>query len=129
MTKRVNILLREIRDETGNITQKGNVILRVSARLAANQVAKGYAVYTSKQKLKSVMKRERTIENNLRWLKGHGLKIKDGKIVDKNEFPRVDIYRDPSNGKVHTYLPMRRNSTIIRVMNLAFEERTMPIEW
>ncbi len=126
MTKRVNILLREVKDEEGTIKQRGGVVLRVSTKLAANQVAKGYAVYTSKQRLKSLIKRQKTIENNLRWLKGHNLKIKGNKIVDKNEFPRADIYKDPTNGKIHTYLKV---GNFTRVMNLAFEDREMPIEW
>jgi hypothetical protein len=118
----------EIKNEEGVVIQRGNVVLRVSAGLAANQVAKGYAKYTSKQKLKSVIKRANQVESNLAWLRDSGFKIDKGAIFATKSGKKVGtIYKDPSSGKIYAHI--NYHNYYIRPINLGYEQRVLPIDY
>lgn len=141
MTKRVNIVTREIKNEDGTIKQKGGVVFRVSQRLADNQATMGYAIYTSKQKLKSLQKRYDKSEKNYNKLLKLGIKLEKSKVLSKDKGNIGDVFFDPTNGKVIVHLEvynekLESGEWVTRAygglpprMIIGYRDRIMPISY
>ena len=64
--KRINVISKEIKDEQGNVTQEGSIIMRTTRSYAAQLVANNTHTTTSKSKLRSFLNKNRKMINNSR---------------------------------------------------------------
>ena len=113
-----NILTKEVRDQSGAILQYDNVIIRVPDSLAKLQVERGKATYTSKSKLKRMVKFQARIDRNKELLTRNGVAITS-----------TNTKVNASNGKVQIHIRDRKYSISGHAypLNVGLAKRQLPI--
>lgn len=72
MEKRINVISKEIRDESNKVLQQGNMIMRVNRSYAKMLVNNGTHTTTSKSKLKSFLNANKKLTRNKRTIDTYG---------------------------------------------------------
>jgi len=80
--KLVTIITKEMRKD-GAVVQHGGLAVRIPKALAAIQVAKGLAVYTSKGRYKHIVKEQKARERRELILESKRKAIREGTVLGK----------------------------------------------